>query len=150
MGDALNDVTNNSMTDVLKRTIEGQMKLEELPAPDGDEVQVLEWAGATFYASTMVTQTANYQGSGKTALRTYIFGEDGVIAISLGKKEQAQVGNGDWRNLKLWMYKAGEPTISDPARMIGGWTSYNVKFVPTLPPDVTMRTRYIDAVSNIS
>jgi len=150
VGDTLNDNTNNSLSDILKHTIEGQMKLEELPSPDADEVQVMDWAGATFYQSTIVTQTSNYQSSGKTALRTYLFGEDGLIAISLGKKEQAQIGDGDWRNLKLWMYKSDEPSPSDPSRVIGGWTSYNVKFVVTLPPDVTMRLRYIDAVSNVS
>jgi hypothetical protein len=60
----------------------------------------------SFHQTTLVTQTANYQGqAGKTALRTYIFAEDGVIAISLGKKEQAMIGDGDWSNLKLWIYK---------------------------------------------
>jgi hypothetical protein len=151
VGDALNDAANNSLTDVLKRTAEGQEKLMELPSPDGDQLPVLEWAGVSFHQTTMVTQTANYQGqAGKTALRTYIFGEDGVIAISLGKKEQAMIGDGDWRNLKLWMYKTNEPSPADPARVIGGWTSYNVKFTVALPPDVTMRLRYIDAVSNVS
>lgn len=150
VGDTLNDNANNSLSDVLKHTIEGQMKLEELPAPDGDEVQVMDWAGATFYQTTMCTQTANYQSSGKTALRTYLTGEDGVISISLGKKENAQIGNGDWRNLKLWIFKADQPSVADPARVIGGWTSYNVKYVPTLPPDTTMRFRYVDAVSNVS
>lgn len=149
VGDALNDTSNNSLTDVLKRTVEGQGKLSELPSPDGDEVPVLEWAGVRFYQSTIVTQTLNYQAqSGKTALRTYIIGENGVITISLGKKENSMIGNGDWRNLKLWMYKTSEPTPSDPARVIGGWTSYNVKFVPTLVPDTTQRSRYIDAVAS--
>lgn len=149
VGDALNDTANNSLTDILKRTAEGQEKLSELPAPDGDEVQVLEWAGVSFHQTTMVTQTANYLASGKTALRTYIGGEDALIAISLGKKEQARIGDGDWRNLKLWMMRANEPDRADPARVIGGWTSYNVKFVVTLPPDTTQRLRYIDAVSTI-
>jgi hypothetical protein len=34
--------------------------------------------------------------------------------------------------------------------MIGGWTSYNVKFVVTLPPDTVQRMRFIDSVSNVS
>lgn len=151
VGDALNDTTNNGITDILKRTPQGQEKLSELPSPDGDEVQVLEWGGVTFHQSTLVTTTADYQSqSGKTALRTYILGEDAVIAISLGAKEKAQIGDGDWRNLKLWVMRAGEPSVGDPSRMIGGWTAYNAKFTVTLPPDPTMRLRYIDAVSNIS
>jgi hypothetical protein len=150
VGDALNDTTNNSITDVLKRSAEGQEKLMELPAPDGDDVQVLDWAGVSFHQTTMVTQTANYLASGSIALRTYIVGEDGLIAISLGKKESSQIGDGDWRNLKLWMYKQETPTPGDPARVIGGWTSYNVKFTATLPPDPIQRIRYSDAVSQIS
>jgi hypothetical protein len=148
VGDALNDTSNNSLTDVLKRTVEGQEKLMELPSPDGDQVPVLEWAGVSFHQSTMVTQTLNYQAqAGKTALRTYIMGEDALIAISLGKREGAMIGNGDWRNLKLWMYKAQEPSGYDPSRVIGGWTSYNTKFVTTLPPDTVQRLRIIDAVA---
>lgn len=150
VGDALNDSANNSLTDVLKRSAEGQEKLSELPSPDGDEVPVLEWAGVRFHQTTLVTQSANYQGHGVTAFRTYVFGEDALIAISLGKKEQAMIGDGDWRNLRMWMYRAGEPTVSDPSRVIGGWTSYNVKYTVTLPPDTTMRMRTIDSVSTIS
>jgi len=150
VGDALNDTTNNSLTDVLKHTVEGQGKLEELPAPDGDEVQVLTWAGVTFYQSTLVTQTSNYQTSGKTALRTYFYGEDGIISVSLGKREGTMVGDGDWRNLSLWLMKADGPSTSDPSRVIGGFTSYNCKYTAGPPPDTTARVRYVDAVSNIS
>lgn len=150
IGDTLNDTTNNSLTDVLKHTVEGQMKLEELPAPDGDEVQVLEWCGTTFYQSTLVTQTANYLTSGKTALRTYFFGEDGMISVSLGKREGTSVGDGDWRNLQLWLMKADGPSAADPSRVIGGWTSYNCKYTAGPPPDTTARVRYVDSVSNVS
>lgn len=150
-GDTVNDTANNSLVDILKRTVEGQMKLSELPAPDGDNVEVLNWGGASFFESTFVTQTANYQGhTGSTALRTYLFGEDGVITISLGAKENAQIGDGDWRNLKVFIKKQDEPTGSDPCGVIGGWSSYNVKFVATLPPDLVMRLRTIDAVPIIS
>jgi hypothetical protein len=150
VGDQLNDNTNNSLTDALKRTAEGLEQLRELPSPDGDQVPVVEWAGVRFHQSTLVTQTSNYLGSGNTALRTYIFGEDALIAVSLGRKENAQIKDGDYRNLQLWIMKAGGPSPSDPSRMIGGWTSYNVKFTTTLPPDTVMRERYVDSVSTIS
>jgi N4-gp56 family major capsid protein len=149
VGDALNDTSNNSLTDVLKHTREGQMRLEELPG-DGDEVQIFDWAGCLFFSSTLVTQTTNYLSSGKTALRTYLVGQDGVIAISLGKTEGTAIGDGDWRNLKCWIRKLDEPSVSDPSRLIGGFTSYNTKFSATLPPDTTMRVREVDALSLIS
>lgn len=148
VGDILNDTSNNGLTDVLKRTVEGQQKLIELP---GEEtVSQIEFGGASFLSSTVVTITSNYASSGHNGYRTYLFGKDGVISISFGASEGTAIGDGDWRNLKLWLRKLDEPSIADPARVIGGFTSYNVKFTSSLPPDTTMRMRYIDANSNIS
>jgi hypothetical protein len=150
VGDIINDNSNNGITDVLKRTAEGQEKLRELPSPDGDEVPVLEWGGARFMQSTQVTQTANYQGHGVTALRTYIIGKDGVICISLGAKEGTQLGEGDWRNLELYVKRAGDSTVSDPSKVIGGWVAYNAMFTAAIVPDLTQRIRIIDAVPVVS
>lgn len=150
VGDTLNDTTNNSLTDVLKHTIEGQMKLEELPTGT-DSARVIDWAGVSFFPSTEVTMTPNYLGhTGVTALRTYILGQNGVLTVSLGKKEGAQIGNGDWRNLKMYTKRYDEVSVSDAAGMIGGSTAYNVNFVPTVVPDVVGRLRMIDAPSNIT
>lgn len=149
VGDVINDNTNNSLVDILKRDAGGQKRLEELPTGE-DDAQIMDWGGAYWYQSTLVTQTANYSGTAKTANRTYMFGQDAIFRVSLGSKEGAKVGDGDWRNLKLFMMRAETPTVADPSRVIGGWTSYNVKYTTSLPPDTTMRMRYIDAVSNIS
>lgn len=150
VGDTLNDTTNNSLTDVLKHTIEGQMKLEELPTGE-DSAVVMDWAGCSFMPSTEVTITPNYKGNaGVTAFRTAIFGENGVLTVSLGKKEGAQIGDGDWRNLKMYTKRYDDVSVSDPSNMIGGSTAYNVNFVPTVVPDLIGRVRLIDAPSNIS
>ena len=150
VGDVLVDTTNNSIVDVVKRTAEGNERLKELPAPDGDAVTVLDWAGATFFQSTFVKQTANYSGTTQTGLRTYLTGRDGVISISFGAKENTQIGDGNWRNLNVWVRRLTEPTGYDPSRMIGGFASYNTMYTATLPPDPVMRLRYIDAVSTVS
>lgn len=154
-GDTLNDNTNNSLTDVLKHTIEGQMKLEELPTgAEGEDVEVLSWAGVDWYNSTLVTITPNYAVGGGpgtvTAYRAYIFGDDGVITISLGKEQG--VGDGRARNLKMWTktYALGQGGPADPAGMVGGSTAYNANFVSTLPPDPVQRLRWIDAPSLIT
>jgi N4-gp56 family major capsid protein len=151
-GDLLNDNTNNSFTDILKHTIEGQMKLEELPgAEDGESIDVIDLAGVTWYESTLVTITQNYLGhNGVTAYRTYIFGDDGVITISLGKEQG--FGDGRRQNLKMITNRYGlrEGSVADPVGMIAGSSGYNVNYVSTLPPDVVMRLRYIDAPSAIS
>jgi hypothetical protein len=150
VGDILTDKTNNSLVDVVKRTAEGAEKLKELPAPDGDNVTIIEWGGVRFHQSTFVLQTPNYDAGTLTALRTYIIGKDGVIGISFGAKENTQIGEGDWRNLNVWVKRLTEPSGYDPSRMIGGFASYNTMYTATLPPDPVQRIRYIDAVSAIS
>jgi N4-gp56 family major capsid protein len=149
-GDALNDNSNNSFTDVLKRSIEGVDVLRELPG-SGDMVEAIEWAGVRFYESTVVTQTANYLGhSGVTAYRTYIYGQNGIITISMGAKENTNIGNGDWRNLKVITKRYDDASVSDPAMMIGGSCAYNFNFAVGVVPDTTGRVRMIDAPTLIS
>ena len=150
IGDILVDNVANGITDVLKRTPEGQERLRELPSPDGDNAPVIDWAGATFYSSTLVHRTPNYSGTTQTALRTYIVGQDGVISVSFGATDNTQVGDGRWRNIQVWVRRLSEPTGYDPSRMIGGFASYNGMFTATLPPDPVQRIRFIDAVSNIT
>jgi len=149
VGDILTDKTNNSLVDVVKRTAEGIEQLRELPSPDGDRVPVIDWGGVTFFQSTFVKKTPNYLAGTGTALRTYIVGKDGIIGVSFGGKDHTQIGEGDWRNLQVWVRRLTEPTGYDPSRMIGGFASYNAMYTASLPPDTVMRIRYIDAVSAI-
>ncbi len=150
VGDILVDKAWNGLVDVLKRTAQGNERLKELPAPDGDAVTVMDWGGATFFQSTFVHQTPDYSGTTQTGLRTYLVGREGVIGISFGAKENTQIGEGNWRNLAVWVRRLTEPSGYDPSRMIGGFASYNTMYTATLPPDPTQRIRYIDAVSTIS
>lgn len=150
VGSVLMDQNNNSLVDVIKRTAEGNERLKDLPAPDGDAVTVLDWGGATFFQSTFVHQTPDYSGTTQTGLRTYFTGKDGVIGISFGAKENTQIGDGNWRNLNVWVRRLTEPSGYDPSRMIGGFASYNTMYTATLPPDPVQRIRYIDAVSTVS
>lgn len=146
VGDILISTQPNGITDVLKRTAEGQEKLRELPSPDGDSVQLIDWGGASFHQSTLVKVTTGPP----VKLRTYLIGKDGVIGISFGAKENTQIGDGDWRNLNVWVRRLTEPSGFDPSRMIGGFASYNTMYTCTLPPDPTMRVRYTDAATAIT
>jgi hypothetical protein len=141
VGDMLVSVQPNGITDVLKRTAEGQEKLRELPAPDGDNVTVIDWGGASFHQSTLVKVTTGTPNK----LRTYVIGRDGVIGISFGAKENTQIGDGDWRNLNVWVRRLTEPSGYDPSRMIGGFASYHAMYTAALPPDPVQRIRFIDA-----
>jgi hypothetical protein len=88
--------------------------------------------------------------TGLTALRTYIFGRDGIFAINLGASNDTTFGDGDWRNIKCNIVQNAEPTVADPEGLIPGWTSYRVHFTTSLGPDTTIRMRQIDAASAIS
>ena len=80
------------------------------PRPDGDDVTVIDWGGASFHQSTLVKHT----GTAPVLLRTYVIGRDGVIGISFGAKENTQIGDGDWRNLQVWVRRLTEPSGYDP------------------------------------
>ena len=146
VGDMLISTQPNGITDILKRTAEGQEKLRELPAPDGDNVTVIDFGGASFHQSTLVKVTVGTPNK----LRTYVVAKDGVIGISFGAKENTQIGDGDWRNLNVWVRRITEPSGWDPSKMLGGFASYQAFYTATLPPDTTMRVRYTDAATALT
>ena len=77
------------------------MKMESLVSVDLTEVIELPSTGVQFYQSNLVTTTPNYGAvTGLTALRTYIFGRDGVFSINLGAKGDTGFGDGEWRNIE--------------------------------------------------
>lgn len=141
------DNSNNSIVDIMKHTPEGLLRLEELPDPEeGDAVQVIKLFGCHWMTSTNQTQTANYEGSGTTAIRTYLAGKDAIVAIKLDRPDRTDVDDGQYQNMTLWMgeYKMGNQ--ADPAGVIGAGTSYNVILAFGPPPDTTSRARCWDAV----
>ena len=151
LGDVLSDVSNNSPIDILKHTPVGQMKMEDLVSTDLTEMIELPGSGVRFFQTNQVTTTANYKGvSGLTALRTYIFGRDGIYSIKLGAQGDTDFGDGEWSNIKCNIVQNAEPTVADPEGLIPGWTSYRVHFTTSLGPDTTIRIREIDAASAIS
>lgn len=100
LGDVLADTTNNSIIDILKHTPVGQAKMEDLISVDLGEVIELPSSGVHFFQSNLVTSTSNYKGvTGLTALRTYIFGRDGIFSIKLGAQGDTEFGDGEWQNI---------------------------------------------------
>ena len=151
LGDVLADNSNDSPIDILKHTPAGQARMDELVSVDLTEVIELPSTGVHFFQSNLVTKTTNYGGTtGLVALRTYIFGEDGIFAINLGAQGDTTYGDGEWRNIKCNIVQNAEPTVADPEGLIPGWTSYRVHFTTSLGPDTTIRQRQIDAASAIS
>lgn len=151
LGDVLADVSNNSPIDILKHTPVGQAKMEDLISVDLTEMIELPSSGVHFFQSNQVTATSNYKGvTGLTALRTYIFGRDGIFSIKLGAQGDTEFGDGEWSNINCNIVQNAEPTVADPEGLIPGWTSYRVHFTTSLGPDTTIRIREIDAASAIS
>lgn len=151
LGDVLADTTNNSPIDILKHTPVGQSKMEDLVSVDLAEMIELPGSGVHFFQSNLVTTTTNYKAvAGLTALRTYIFGRDGIYAIKLGAQGDTEYGDGAWSNIKPNIVQNAEPSVADPEGLIPGWTSYRVHFTTSLGPDTTCRLRTIDAASAIS
>src|ERR1017187_325087 len=155
LGDVLADNSNDSPIDILKRTPQGYSRLDEIISTDLTEVIEIPTSGVSFFQSNLVTTSSNYNPvtgavSGLTALRTYIFGRDGIFSINLGAQGDTGFGDGEWRNIKCNIVQNAEPSVADPSGLIPGWTSYRVHFTTSLGPDTTIRIREIDAASAIS
>jgi len=151
VGDLLNDSSNNSAVDVLKHTVPGLQRMDDLVSVDLADTLEFPASGVAFFQSNLTTLTTSYQSSsGVTAYRTYIFGKDGVIAIRLGGRGDNAINDGNWRNIECNVVQNAPISVSDPSGLIPGWTSYRVHFTASLPPDTTMRLRTIDATSAVS
>jgi hypothetical protein len=151
LGDVLSDVTNNSPIDILKHTPVGQARMEDLISVDITEMIELPSSGVSFFQTNLVTQTANYKTvTGLTALRTYIFGRDGIYSIKLGAQGDTEFGDGEYSNIKCNIVQNAPMSVADPEGLIPGWTSYKIHFTTSLGPDTTIRIREIDAASAIS
>jgi hypothetical protein len=151
VGDVLADNSNDSPIDILKHTPVGQSRMEDLLSVDLTEMIEFPSSGVRFFQTNQVTQTATYKGvAGLTALRTYIFGRDGIFSIKLGAQGDTGFGDGEWQNIKCNIVQNAEPSVADPEGLIPGWTSYKVHFTTSLGPDTTIRIREIDAASAIS
>ena len=155
LGDVLADNSNNSPIDILKHTPMGYARLDELISTDLTEVIEIPSSGVMFFQSNLVTTSSNYNPgtgavTGLTALRTYIFGRDGIFSINLGAPGDTGYGNGEWSNIKCNTVQNADVSVADPSGLIPGWTSYRVHFTTSLGPDTTIRIREVDAASAIS
>lgn len=150
VGDLLNDSSNNSAVDILKHTVPGLQRMDDLVSTDLKEVLEFPATGVAFFQTNLVTITTSYQGGAASAYRTYVFGDNGVVSVRLGAKGDNAIEDGDWRNLKCNVENGAPLSVADPSGLIPGWTSYKVHFTASLTPDTTVRLRYTDATSAIS
>lgn len=127
VGDLLNDSSNNSAVDILKHTVPGLQRMDDLVSIDLADTLEFPASGVAFFQSNLVTLTSSYQSSsGVVAYRTYIFGKDGVIAVRLGGRGDNSINDGNWRNIECNVVQNAPLSVADPSGLIPGWTSYRV------------------------
>lgn len=140
------DNSNNSLVDIAKHTPEGQAKLEELAdMEDGDQpIKMLELFGCRWLPSTNCTQTAAWQGSGLTALSTYLAGEDAMVFVNMPSGNHTDPGV-KWMNMNL---RSGEYAFSafDPPGVVKAGAAYNCIYGVGPTPDSVSRARIAKAV----
>lgn len=155
LGDVLADTSANNPIEIAKHTPAGFNQIDSFVSTDLDEVIELPSSGVMFYQSALVTLTNNYNpGSGAinglTALRTYIFGEDGFFTYDLAAPGDTDLGDGDWPGIKPYIEANAPKSSFDPSGLIQAWASYKEHFTVSFGPDPTMRLRLIDAASAIT
>ena len=153
LGDIYNATTvNNSIVDLWKRTEGGMKKFDEVAGSDQQKEIELPGTNIIFRQTPFVTKTASYSTSGKTAYRSYIFGNYAMIGVWLQVPGDTDLDEGDWRTIDCRVVTDAPPSSFDPTATIGGWASYRFHQTVTLPPATgtnTQRIRYIDSVPAI-
>jgi hypothetical protein len=152
LNDVSNETTvNNSITDFWKYTAQSQEKYNEV-AGTTNQWQALEIGpglGVEFHITPFVTSTANFQSSGKTAYRSYMEAQFGLIGIWLGVPGDTEIGEADWKTIDCNVVTNAAPSAWDPVGQIPAWTSVRWHNVFTNPPGTgvnSQRVRYIDAI----
>jgi hypothetical protein len=137
--DVLNDTSANGLTDILKRN---ESTVDKLFAPLSNE-EVIQFAGVRFKQTTTAPSGTV---SGVTKYNTYIFADDALFSVFLGKNPES----GE-KNYRLMIQEApAQGSVSDPARQIGGWVAYNVRYTNTLRPGSTMVIRRLQSQTSSS
>lgn len=115
--------------------------VDKLFAPLNNE-DTFEFAGVKFRQTTTAPSSTI---SSNTYYNTYVFADDAIFSVFLGKDE------GGGKNYRLNIQEAPSAgSVSDPARQIGGWVSYNVKYTNTLRPGSTMTMRRLQSETSSS
>ncbi len=136
--DVLNDTSFNGLSDILKRGSDAHKLFEPI---SNDEA--IEFAGVRFKQTTTAPSVTI---SSNTYYNTYLYADDALFSVFLGKNPE----NGE-KNYHLMVQEAPQNgSVSDPARQIGGWVSYNVKFTNTLRPGSTMVIRRLQSETSSS
>jgi hypothetical protein len=119
LGDIYNATTvNNSIVDLWKRTEGGMKKFDEIAGSDQQKEIELPGTNIIFRQTPFVTKTSNYKSSGKTAYRTYVFGNYAMIGVWLQVPGDTDLDEGDWRTIDCRVITDAPPSSFDPTATI--------------------------------
>lgn len=123
LGDIYNATTvNNSIVDLWKYS-NGQ-KFDEMAGADQSMEIELPGTNVVFRQTPFVTKTASYSTSGKTAYRTYVFGNYALIGVWMQVPGDTNLDEGDWRTISTRVVTDLPVTSFDPTGTIGALCSY--------------------------
>lgn len=141
--DLLNDNTAGGVIDILKYHREGSEELMR----GVQAYRVIDLAGVRFIETTTASTFTNFPSSGKTGYGTYVIGQDAVFSVSLGATEIPEQ-----RNFQI-IVRNWEPSVADPARVVGASAAYNFKYAAMKVPQnssLNPRFRQIKSEASIS
>ena len=125
------------MRTISRHTPVGQAKMDELVSVDLEEVIELPSTGVHFFQTNLVTKTSNYKGvTGLTALRTYIFGKDGIFSINLGAQNDTTFGDGDWRNISIALILLSRRLFLAPPKFLSSPQNHPIPPNPLTPKQI--------------
>ena len=100
LGDIYNATTvNNSIVDLWKYS-NGE-KFDAMAGADQTMEIELPGTNIVFRQTPFVTKTASYSTSGKTAYRTYVFGNYAIIGVWMQVPGDTNLDEGDWRTILI-------------------------------------------------
>jgi hypothetical protein len=138
--DLLNDNTAGGVIDIMKHVQSGVNEL--MRGVQG--YRVIDIGGVRYIETTTVPTYTNFPSTGKTGYATYVVGKDAIFSVSLGA---TQVPNEN--NFRL-ITRNWEPSVSDPAGVVGASVAYNFKYAVLARPNAVPTFRRVRSEASIS
>jgi hypothetical protein len=138
--DLLNDNTAGGVIDILKHVQSGVNELTR----GVQGYRVIELSGVRYIETTTVPTYSNFPSSGKTGYATYVVGKDAIFSVSLGATQIP--GENNFRLIvRNW-----EPSLADPAGVVGASVAYNFKYTALARPNSVPTFRRVRSEASIS
>ena len=101
--------------------------------------RVIDIAGVRFIETTTCTMYHDFPSANRTGFGTLLIGQDAVFSVSLGATEIPEQ-----RNFQL-IVRNWEPSVADPARVVGASCAYNFKYAAVRVPQAEgLHPRFVE------